>query len=1125
MSWFGNISIRYKITFISLIGMLGFLVFQLINYRLSVFTTEELKKIERADFPVLEIINETHIHFMDMGRMYESAVAEGDIEIVDEAKQLSDSIVSELTKIKVLMPLYETDIDTLLDTFGYYSTSVHLNAINFIQSDNDVDSLSDNAMYEALSHVRVLRERFDREHRTFRERLNSEFGQKIVRIQKQSEATVSQGFVLGVLLFLALFFASFSIIRQITTALNNAVSIAHHVANGKLSSPIQSKYNDETGLLIKSLAIMRDALKRKKEEDDLRQINQRRVTELNETMRGDKTLEELGRGVLGYLANSFGAMVGAFWILEDDKKVLTRVASYALSAETQKKNKCVVGEGLVGEAVQHARSYHCSDLPTDYLAIESGVGQAEAGSLLVVPFQHEGEIRGVLELASFSPFNENDIAFINRYNTGIAIAVSSSQSRLKMSTILKKTQLQAQELEQQGAILQTKSEQLELSGRYKSQFLSTMSHELRTPLNSILILSKGLVENKHNNLLPKQQEHAKVIYAAGSDLLTLINDILDLSKVEEGKLDLIIDEIDTVEFSRIIYHQFEYEAESKTLDFEVTVSDKLPQFFYADIHRLSQILRNFLSNALKFTEKGYVQLSIEPTLLQPGTDNNESAIAFIVSDSGIGISKDKQDSIFEAFQQADGTTSRQYGGTGLGLTISRELSELMRGYITVSSKGEGEGSIFTLVLPIDNRDHNRLDESGGMIPARVKSIPNQGKPTLDSSTQDIAIRDASKQNASIQASSVQRHSLKSTLSPPLPYQNPWVENAASLSLVPAGIKFDSNNTYHILLVEDDRVQVESIKKMCSEQNLKLDTAVTAQDARTLIEAKTYDCLILDLNLPDENSISLLRELRQREAQSSEVKRLFTIVYTAETVTRDTESELQAIADRIIIKTQRSLEWLSNEIQQFFMFEFGDQEALTDQTNTVEASRSMSLSRNSSTASSQNKTRKESQSDVSSNAQSMDDSADLMVSDDQTLLSDIMDNVTSANTGSLKGKSVLIVDDDMRNIYSLSAAFEDFDMSVYTAENGEEAVAFLNEHIDKDPVDIVLMDIMMPVLNGLDATKRIREIPGLTSTPIIALTAKAMPDDKLNCILAGANAYISKPVDIPELEKHLLNFIG
>lgn len=1092
MSWFGNISIRYKITFISLVGILGFLVFLLINYRLSVFTTEELKEIERADFPVLEIINETHIYFMDMGRMYESAVAEGDIELIDKAKQLSDAIVSELTKVKVLMPLYKSDIDTLLDTFSYYSTSVHLNAINFIQSENDADSLSDNAMFESLSHVRVLRERFDREHRIFRERLNDEFGQKLVQIQKQGEATVSQGFVLGVLLFLALFFASVSIIRQITTALNNAVSIAYQVANGKLSSPIESKYDDETGLLIKSLSIMRDALKKQKEEDELRQINQRRVTELNETMRGDKTLEELGAGVLAYLANSFGAMVGAFWILDEEKKVLTRVSSYALSAAAQSKAHCLVGEGLVGEAVQHARSYQCNDLPPGYLSIESGVGKSEAGSLLVVPFQHEGEIGGVIELASFSPFHENDIDFINRYNTGIAIAVSSSQSRLKMSTILKKTQLQAQELEQQGAALQTKSEQLELSGRYKSQFLSTMSHELRTPLNSILILSKGLLENKQKNLLPKQQEHAKVIYAAGSDLLTLINDILDLSKVEEGKLDLIIDEIDTVDFSRIIYHQFEYEAESKALSFEVTVSDKLPQFFYADIHRLSQILRNFLSNALKFTEKGYVHLSIEPAFLdQEGDVKREPAIAFVVTDSGIGISKDKQDHIFEAFQQADGTTSRQYGGTGLGLTISRELSELMRGYITVTSKGEGKGSAFTLVLPIDNRDGYSVGESkDGMVPARAKSVPANTAPTNTALVNTILA----------DTTPVSRIPVPSDTGPSA---TPKVDSA----------RLDSDNAYHILLVEDDIVQVESIQNICSEQSLMLDTAATAKDARALIETKTYDCLILDLNLPDGNSIGLLRELRKKEAENSAAQHLFTIVYTAETVTRDTETELQAIADRIIIKTQRSLEWLSNEIQQFFMFEFADQGASAADSAETEVPWINDKGEGLKTYSGS----------ISEAPNSTEQS--VVTPSDRHLVADTAAHAAPANTGTLQGKSVLIVDDDMRNIYSLSAAFEDFDMSVYTAENGEEALAFLNEHIDKDQVDIVLMDIMMPVLNGLDATKRIREIPGLTSIPIIALTAKAMPDDKLNCLLAGANAYIAKPVDIPELEKHLLNFIG
>lgn len=1077
MNWFGNISIRYKISFISVICILGFIAFQVINYRLSVFTAEELNNIEKLDFPVLEISNRTYVHFLDMARMYEAAVAEGDIDTVEEAKVLADKISSDLIQIKVLKPEYEDAIDNLLDTFSYYSTSVHMNALNLVESDGAIDPLSDNAMFESMSHVRVLRERFDSEQRVFRTRLNGDFAEKLSKLQNQSKSTVSQGLILGIVLIFILFFASFSIIRQITSALDNAVSIAYQVANGKLSSPIESKYDDETGLLIHSLAIMRDSLKTQKEEDDLRQTNQRRVTELNETMRGDKTLEELGFGVLNYLASSLGATVGAFWVFEDDKKTLKRVSGYALSSEAQKRDTCLVGEGLVGEAAEQGRSYHSNDLPLGYLSIESSLGSSDSGSLLVVPFEHEGEISGVIELASFTRFEANDVAFINRYNTGIAIAVNSSQSRLKMSTILTKTQLQAQELEQQRVALENKSEQLELSGRYKSQFLSTMSHELRTPLNSILILSKGLIENKKNNLLPKQQEHAKVIHAAGSDLLALINDILDLSKVEEGKLSLIIDEIDTSEFSRIIYHQFEYEAEEKGIEFEVTVSEELPQYFYTDIHRLRQILRNFLSNAFKFTEKGFIRLNMDLTMLNTHPQSeSEPAIAFRVTDSGIGISKEKHDHIFEAFQQADGTTSRQYGGTGLGLTISRELSELMRGYITVDSQGEGHGSVFTLTLPIDNRQAAEDFNSSSVVMPDRKSVKKAQQ-------------------------SIQQPILMATNT----------ENQFQ------GL---SQGPRRILLVEDDLLQVEAIQKIFADQDFMLDTANTTAEAQELLNSQSYDCLILDLYLPDGNSIELLRDQRRKEAQENNIPthRLFTIVYTAETVTRDTESELQAIADRIIIKTQRSLEWLVNEINQFFMFEFsGSDSKNSDLTGSVAQNNVKVKAISHSTKFNEgNNTDDYDEAELDSfieNETSDTDSA-----------SEVLDDVVD-NSKSLKGKGVLIVDDDIRNIYSLSAAFEDFDMNVHTAQSGEEALSFLREKIDEKQVDIILMDMMMPVMDGVEATKLIRKVPELSSIPIIALTAKTMPEDKLDFLSAGVDAHVAKPVDIPELERHILSFIG
>jgi two-component system chemotaxis sensor kinase CheA len=1062
MQWFNNLSIKYKVSLISLIGILGFLTFQLVNYQLSLFTTKQMGEIEHVDFPMLRITNENQIHFMDMIRNYEAAVAEGDLDTLALAESYGTKIRRETRKIAQLSPHLEPEVDQLLLSFDQYANAVHVNAMRLITQTEGVDTLSDDGLFESLEQVRKLRHQFDLEQRQFREDLHTAFANKLVHIQQQSETTVDKGLYLGAILIISLAIVSITIIRQVTLVLGNAVNIAQQVASGDWTAEISSPYKDEAGRLIRALKIMRDTLKSQKEKDSMREINQQRLVKLNETMRGDKTLEELGSSVLGYLAPTFNALAATFWIFDPEQGDLLRVASYASEEDELGGVRCSLGVGLIGQCALDAKIYNTDNLPENYLQISSGVGRASAKSLLVVPFSHDGQVKGVLELASFEPFSENDLTFLSRYSGGIAVAISSSQARLQMSEILAQTQLQALELADQREALVDKSQQLEQSGKYKSQFLSTMSHELRTPLNSILILSKGFLENKSGALSDKHKEHAKVIYSAGSDLLTLINDILDLSKVEEGKLELVVDAIDTREFGNIIFHQFDYEAETKGLEFDVQVEPDVPERFYADRHRLNQILRNFLSNAFKFTSQGGVHLRIERPNGGFVSQRHDLAVhetlVFKVVDSGIGISKEKQQLVFEAFQQADGTTSRKYGGTGLGLTISRELASVMGGEIIIHSEGEGTGCTFALVLPLGSAADVAIEQEVAHQNVKPLALLSRREPVnTDLLKADMQSGECHKQ---------------------------------------------------ILIVEDDPIQLSHIQSLFDSPVIRLHCATTGLEAKRILQTQKIDCLILDLHLPDGNGLDLLKEIRGLEKASltgdNEGQHLATVIYTAQSISRDVESTLRQYADRIILKTERSSNWLLSEVCQLLEMENAE----------VLEGRVYSLNEHSSSG--------------------FRAAKDLSLKDDKVLTpvachvgSDIGSD-TNSRTGdlgsadftfddsALEGLRVLLVDDDIRNIYSLSATLEDYGMDVLTAGNGQEALDILLQASEQQQVDLVLMDIMMPVMDGYEAMKSIRANPAISQLPILALTAKAMPEDRQRCLDAGANEYLPKPVDIDKL---------
>ncbi|WP_168733900.1 ATP-binding protein [Metabacillus sediminilitoris] len=701
------------------------------------------------------------------------------------------------------------------------------------------------------------------------------------------------------------------IIKRITDNLNTVTSVMKSVTTSDFDSLPRIKISNkgEIGEIAGAFNKMAQALedhskleKQLKEEAEEQSWLKTKIADIATMYPEVENVQMLAELLISKLVPMVGASCGIFYVkdVENGQYFLRRMSSYALIDEKKEHDRYYFGEGLVGQCAIERRTILLDNVPENYIKIGSGIGNGSPKNVIILPVQFEGDVLAVLEIASFDSFSPSQLKLLEEVNNNIGITLNSISNRMRAERLLQESQslteeLQAQseelqlqqeelrttnekleeqyeasehkkkEIEKVREALEEKAQQLEISSQYKSEFLANMSHELRTPLNSLLILAQILSENKEGNLTSKQEEYIRTIYSSGNDLLLLINDVLDLAKVESGKIDILPKEVEFHSMQEYIYNQFSPLARHKKVQFNVEIAHDLPETFYTDEQRLQQILKNLLSNAFKFTDSGRVSLIIRKVLKEgigwktgEGENQPKSMLAFSVIDTGIGIDEEKQETIFEAFKQADGTTSRQYGGTGLGLSISREYAQLLGGAIEVSSE-KGNGSTFTLYLPY--------------------------LPSSSHVTGKLAIE----------------------------------EVAASL-----------------------------------EQHYPL---------------------------------------------------------------RDSE---KVIEEESMIQHGRSL---------------------------------------------------------------------------------------------LKNKKILIVDDDIRNVYALTIALEKFQMDIIVAENGREGIEVLKENPD---TDLVLMDIMMPEIDGFEAMRRIRKIPQFTSLPIIALTAKAMKRSREECLNAGATDYISKPINLDQL---------
>ena len=956
---------------------------------------------------------------------------------------------------------------------------------------------------------------------------------------------------------------------NLTTQVRAIAEVATAVTKGDLTRSIQVGARGEVAELKDNINTMITNLRLTAEQNsqqDWLKTNLARVTSL---LQGQRDLATVGRMLLSELTPLVNAQRGVIYLMTSDsgRPGLSLLASYAgLSSEEYAQDKVRLGEGLLGQCAAEKRRLLITDVPSTVVPIRSGLFEAVPRNIVVLPVLFESQVKAVIELACLSAFTPSHLAFLDQLTASIGILLNSIEATMKTEGLLKQSQQLATELQSQQKELQEKNEQLAqkaqqlaeqnveverknqeieqarraleekadelaLTSKYKSAFLANMSHELRTPLNSILILGQQLGENADGNLTPKQVEFARTIHGAGTDLLNLISDILDLSKIESGTVTVDVEEIDLASLVDAVERIFRHEAENRGLSFEIYLDSNFRHGMTTDSKRLMQVLKNLLSNAFKFTEAGGVRLAIsasaggrhpEHLVLQTAG----TVLAFEVSDTGIGISVEKQKIIFEAFQQADASTSRKYGGTGLGLAISRELAYLLGGEIQLRST-PGAGSTFTLYVPMTYvgpsvavKTRSRGEATSGVVRLPAVRLPERPAEQIPDDRDSIKANDATilivedepaycrvlvdlargsgfkvlVAMRGIEALELARryHPTAISLDVFLPDMLGWtvlsqlkqdpgtrhipvqivtldedrqhglargafefITKPASPDTLNAALlrikEYATPRRRRLLIVEDDAAEQVGIRALLEHDDIEIETVGRGEEALRALRERSFDCVVLDLRLPDISGFEVLEKLSRDAA----LRDLPIVVFTGKELSPEEDGKLHSIARSIVVKGVESPERLLDETALFL--------------HRVVA-------------------------DLPPEKQQMIER--LHHSDED-----------------LAGKPVLVVDDDVRNVFALSSVLERRGMKVLSATTGHEALALLDSTPD---VSIVLMDIMLPEMDGHKTMQFIRQNPTHRRLPIIALTAKAMKGDREKCLEAGASEYLAKPVNTEQL---------
>jgi len=956
---------------------------------------------------------------------------------------------------------------------------------------------------------------------------------------------------------------------NLTTQVRAIAEVATAVTKGDLTRSIQVDARGEVAELKDNINTMIDNLRLTTDRNTEQDWLKTNLAKFTSMLQGQRDLTTVGRLLLSELTQLVNAQLGVIYQVENEESGLLRLLSaYADDGSSGHPQLLRVGEGLIGQCAAEKRRMLITEMPPHAVPIGSALFKVVPQNIIVLPVLFEDQVKAVIELASISSFTTLQISFLEQLTISIGIVLNSIEATMQTEGLLKQSQNLAgelqtqqkelqqtndqleqkaqqlaernveverknQEIEQARRALEEKASELALTSKYKSEFLANMSHELRTPLNSILILGQQLTENPDGNLSGKQVEFARTIHGAGTDLLNLISDILDLSKIESGTVSVDEEEVSVASLLDSIARPFRHEAENRGLSFNVQIDPHLSRSITTDSKRLQQVLKNLLSNAFKFTKDGGVQLNVSAAVGGWSPEHGvlslaPAVIAFEVSDTGIGIPSEKQKLIFEAFQQADASTSRKYGGTGLGLAISRELSNLLGGEIQLRST-PGQGSAFTLYLPIkyvgpssglkppandgarpaiqapamlpratadravEHVADDRLEiEPGDSILLVVEDDPHYARVIMDLARDKgfkvlVAARgtDALNLAQQFQPSAVSLdvflpdmlgwtvlNQLKQNpLTRHIPVQIITLDEDRQHALARGAFSFVTKPTTtegvdealsrikeyaqtrrrRLLVVEDNPSEQLSIRELLGHDDIDIVTTGTGTEALRTLREEPCDCVVLDLRLPDMSGFEVLEAIRADGA----IADVPVVVFTGRELSPEEDAQLHTMARSIVVKGVESPERLLDETALFL------HRVVTD----LPPEKQRMLER--------------------------------LNSSDEDLLN----------------RTVLLVDDDARNIFALSSVLERRGMRVLTATTGTEAIDLVTSTPE---LAIVLMDIMMPQMDGYQTMQAIRQKPELRRLPIIALTAKAMKGDREKCLEAGASDYLAKPVNTEQL---------
>ncbi|RMG58806.1 MAG: response regulator [Deltaproteobacteria bacterium] len=978
-------------------------------------------------------------------------------------------------------------------------------------------------------------------------------------------------------------------VNRMCENLRAVVRQADAIAEGNYS--VEVKPRSDRDALGKALFRMTNRLREVMAELERENWVRSGKNELSDLLSGDQDVSSIAKNSVSFLARYLGAQTGAFFV-STEKGTLRLAGSYAFTSRKGTVIEYAPGEGLVGQCALEGERILVSDVPSDYMPVQSGLGMGAPKHILLHPIVLEGKVKGVIELASFLPFRDFHLEFLDQVSQAVGIALQTAEARGKVNELLEmyreqseklqaqqeelqqineeleeqarvlresEARLQAQqeelqqanqeleerslelqrqrdevrkknrELEKARQLLEEKARELEKANRYKSEFLANMSHELRTPLNSVIVLSQLLADNAEGNLTEKQVEFATTINRSARDLLVLINDILDLSKVEAGRLEVSFENVPLLDFLRDLERLFSPLAEEKGLDFRVLKEADAPDLIVSDPHRLGQILRNLLSNAFKFTERGSVSLKVFSPV--PGH------VAFAVEDTGIGIPEEKREVIFDEFRQADGTTARKYGGTGLGLAISRKLARLLGGDISVESE-VGKGSVFTLTLPVEAAKPADRERAGKAPPPP----PAASREVIEGVAEVTAEKEREEGGEAVAGAEVQEKGKKKS-----------------------GRKREKKERT-ILIVEDEADFASLLSEIARDRGFTCITAETGEKALKLATFYRPDGIILDLGLPDMDGMDLLKKLRENPetrgipvhivsasdrkgegvrlgaigffTKPLRIDRLKTVLDRMEKyVDREVRHILAVTGDgdfrEVLLKAsgngrkiftfeedpEKALERMKREKYECLIFDISDERDFSGEF--IEALKRgladpipiIVYSKESPGEAAEREILELSEQFPVFWGKSLDlvlDEVKLFVHRVRRAPEDEKE-ISPENKG---GKRVLLVDDDPRNLFAVKSYLEGMNIPVIVARNGEEALEALEENPD---VGIIFMDIMMPVMDGFEAIRKIRTEERWRDIPIVAVTARAMEGEKEKCLQAGATEYLAKPVDVKKLE--------